>query len=100
MIAVIFEALVREGAQKDYLAAADVLRPHLLQMDGFLSIERFVGRQAAMRRCTHSPTGSTWIAPRAPSSDSNRAATSAWASTSPSPSPHRPYVTFSAADCR
>lgn len=41
MIAVIFEAQVREGAQKGYLDAADVLRPQLLQMDGFLSIERF-----------------------------------------------------------
>ena len=41
MIAVIFEAVAREGQRDAYLDAAARLRPLLLEMDGFVSIERF-----------------------------------------------------------
>jgi heme-degrading monooxygenase HmoA len=41
MIAVIFEVTPRAGRQDDYLAAAEGLRAHLQQLDGFLCIERF-----------------------------------------------------------
>lgn len=41
MIAVIFEVLPKEGCQAAYLGAAASLRPQLVQMDGFVSIERF-----------------------------------------------------------
>ena len=41
MIAVIFEAEAREGQRQAYLDAAARLRPLLMEMDGFISIERF-----------------------------------------------------------
>ena len=41
MIAVIFEVLPHEQHRQEYLDAAAALRPHLEQMDGFVSIERF-----------------------------------------------------------
>jgi heme-degrading monooxygenase HmoA len=41
MLAVIFEVIPREGRQQAYLDAAAALRPHLEQIDGFISIERF-----------------------------------------------------------
>ncbi|HJV51233.1 MAG TPA: antibiotic biosynthesis monooxygenase [Noviherbaspirillum sp.] len=41
MIAVIFEALPHAQQKQAYLDAAAALRPHLEQIDGFLSIERF-----------------------------------------------------------
>jgi heme-degrading monooxygenase HmoA len=41
MIAVIFEAWVSPEGQADYLDLAAQLRPHLEDVDGFLSIERF-----------------------------------------------------------
>ena len=41
MIAVIFEVVPNPERRQDYLDAAARLRPHLEQMDGFLSIERF-----------------------------------------------------------
>lgn len=41
MIAVIFEVLPHGQRRQDYLDAAGALRPHLEQIDGFLSIERF-----------------------------------------------------------
>ena len=41
MIAVIFEVVPHPERRQDYLDAAARLRPHLEQMDGFLSIERF-----------------------------------------------------------
>lgn len=41
MIAVIFEALPRDGQREAYLAAAASLRHHLDTIDGFISIERF-----------------------------------------------------------
>ncbi|MGO4570624.1 antibiotic biosynthesis monooxygenase family protein [Microvirga sp. 2TAF3] len=42
MIAVIFEVEPREGHRDDYLAIAASLRPLLDEIDGFISIERFV----------------------------------------------------------
>ena len=41
MIAVIFEVKIREGRQEEYLQIAAQLREHLLNVDGFISIERF-----------------------------------------------------------
>jgi len=41
MIAVIFEVVPKEGQVDAYLEAAGLLRPHLEEMDGFISIERF-----------------------------------------------------------
>lgn len=41
MIAVIFEVLPHAERRQDYLDAASALRPHLEDIDGFLSIERF-----------------------------------------------------------
>ena len=41
MIAVIFEAQTSADTQSEYLDLAAHLRPHLAEMDGFLSIERF-----------------------------------------------------------
>ena len=41
MIAVIFEVVPNAQRRKDYLDAASALRPHLEEIDGFLSIERF-----------------------------------------------------------
>jgi heme-degrading monooxygenase HmoA len=41
MIAVIFEVLPHAERRQDYLDAASALRPHLEEIDGFLSIERF-----------------------------------------------------------
>ncbi|HZP88804.1 MAG TPA: antibiotic biosynthesis monooxygenase [Burkholderiales bacterium] len=41
MIAVIFEVIPRPGQRDNYLALAASLRPHLAQLDGFVSIERF-----------------------------------------------------------
>jgi len=41
MIAVLFEAWPRDGAQDDYLSIAAGLRPELEAIDGFIGIERF-----------------------------------------------------------
>lgn len=41
MIAVIFEALPHKDRKDDYLDAASTLAPHLKDIDGFISIERF-----------------------------------------------------------
>nr|WP_315487795.1 antibiotic biosynthesis monooxygenase [uncultured Rhodoferax sp.] len=41
MIAVIFEVLPHAKHRQAYLATAASLRPHLEQIDGFISIERF-----------------------------------------------------------
>src|SRR5579864_2460473 len=43
MIAVIFEVRVKPGRKQDYLDIAAALRPELERIDGFISIERFVG---------------------------------------------------------
>lgn len=41
MIAVIFEVQPHEGRTQEYLDIAASLRPHLDEIDGFISIERF-----------------------------------------------------------
>jgi heme-degrading monooxygenase HmoA len=41
MICVIFEAELRAGQQQGYLDAAAALRPHLANVPGFISIDRF-----------------------------------------------------------
>ena len=41
MIAVIFEALPKEGKWEEYLDIAAFLRPELNKMEGFISVERF-----------------------------------------------------------
>ncbi|MBO3759179.1 antibiotic biosynthesis monooxygenase [Ciceribacter sp. L1K23] len=41
MIAVIFEVVPADGMRTSYLARAQMLRPLLQDVDGFLSIERF-----------------------------------------------------------
>lgn len=41
MIAVIFEVTPAEGRKGDYLDLAAELRPHLEEVEGFLSVERF-----------------------------------------------------------
>lgn len=41
MMAVIFEVVPAEGKTQAYLDAAAALRPLLVQIDGFISIERF-----------------------------------------------------------
>jgi heme-degrading monooxygenase HmoA len=40
-VAVIFEVVPAEGRKQDYLDAAARLRPLLVEVDGFISIERF-----------------------------------------------------------
>lgn len=41
MIAVIFEVVPAEGKRTSYLARAQLLRPLLEDIDGFISVERF-----------------------------------------------------------
>jgi len=41
MIAVIFEAWPKEGQQNEYFDLATQLKPILIQIEGFISIERF-----------------------------------------------------------
>jgi heme-degrading monooxygenase HmoA len=41
MIAVIFEVQPNDGCAETYLRIAERLRPHLDEIDGFVSIERF-----------------------------------------------------------
>ena len=41
MIAVIFEVQIAEGKTAEYLDIASELKPLLLEIDGFISIERF-----------------------------------------------------------
>jgi heme-degrading monooxygenase HmoA len=41
MIAVIFEVWPAEGEREHYLDIAADLRPHLSEIDGFISVERF-----------------------------------------------------------
>jgi len=41
MITVIFEALLNEGKHNDYFDLASQLKPELLEIKGFISIERF-----------------------------------------------------------
>jgi heme-degrading monooxygenase HmoA len=49
MIAVIFEVRIRPGRQQDYLDLASSLRAELEEIDGFLSVERFVSLTDANR---------------------------------------------------
>ena len=41
MLAVIFEVLLAEDKQEEYLNIAAMLRQHLKNVDGFIAIERF-----------------------------------------------------------
>lgn len=41
MIAVIFEVYPKEGHKDEYLDIAAALRPHLKEINGFISVERF-----------------------------------------------------------
>lgn len=41
MIAVIFEVVPNTNRKQDYFDAANALRRHLEEIDGFISIERF-----------------------------------------------------------
>ena len=41
MMAVIFEAIPREGKWEEYIRIAAKLRPELDQIDGFISVERY-----------------------------------------------------------
>lgn len=41
MIAVIFEVKIKDGKQEEYLQIAAQLKEHLVQVKGFISIERF-----------------------------------------------------------
>jgi heme-degrading monooxygenase HmoA len=41
MIAVIFEVMPQEGKKQEYLDIATYLKPTLITIDGFISIERF-----------------------------------------------------------
>lgn len=41
MTAVIFEGIPLEGRKNEYLSIAVDLKPHLMKMDGFVSIERY-----------------------------------------------------------
>ncbi|OYZ89984.1 MAG: antibiotic biosynthesis monooxygenase, partial [Rhizobiales bacterium 17-65-6] len=45
MFAVIFEVRPRPDQWEAYLALAQELRPRLIEMDGFLSVERFSARR-------------------------------------------------------
>lgn len=52
MIAVIFEVQIQEGRQEEYLQIAAQLREHLVQVDGFISIERFASLSAEGKLCS------------------------------------------------
>lgn len=41
MYAVIFEVKIKETGKDEYLAIAAILREQIIEMDGFISIERF-----------------------------------------------------------
>lgn len=41
MIAIIFEVYPRDGQKENYLEIAAGLRPHLEEIEGFISVERF-----------------------------------------------------------
>ena len=52
MIAVIFEVQIQEGRQEEYLQIAAQLREHLVQVDGFISIERFSSLSEEGKLCS------------------------------------------------
>jgi heme-degrading monooxygenase HmoA len=52
MIAVIFEVHLREGKQEEYLQIAAQLKEQLVQVDGFISIERFTSLSEEGKLCS------------------------------------------------
>ncbi len=52
MIAVIFEVKIQQGRQEEYLQIAAQLREHLVQVDGFISIERFTSLSEEGKLCS------------------------------------------------
>ncbi|MGK2907621.1 MAG: antibiotic biosynthesis monooxygenase family protein [Desulfuromonadales bacterium] len=52
MIAVIFEVQIQEGKQEEYLQIAAQLREHLVNIDGFISIERFSSLSEEGKLCS------------------------------------------------
>jgi heme-degrading monooxygenase HmoA len=52
MIAVIFEVQIKEGKQEEYLQIAATLREHLVNIDGFISIERFASLSEEGKLCS------------------------------------------------
>lgn len=52
MIAVIFEVIIKDGQKEKYLELAADLREHLMQVDGFLSIERFASLSEDGKLCS------------------------------------------------
>jgi heme-degrading monooxygenase HmoA len=52
MIAVIFEVHIKEGRQQESLQIAAELREHLIQIDGFISIERFTSLAEESKLCS------------------------------------------------
>lgn len=52
MIAVIFEVQIKEGKQEEYLQIAAQLREHLVNVKGFISIERFASLSTEGKICS------------------------------------------------
>jgi heme-degrading monooxygenase HmoA len=52
MIAVIFEVKIQAGKQDEYLHIATKLREHLVNVDGFISIERFASLSEEGKICS------------------------------------------------
>ncbi len=52
MIAVIFEVKIQAGKQDEYLQIATKLREHLVNVDGFISIERFASLSEEGKICS------------------------------------------------
>ena len=52
MIAVIFEVKIQAGKQDEYLQIAAKLREHLVNVDGFISIERFASLSEEGKLCS------------------------------------------------
>ena len=49
MIAVIFKAKIRHGMEEEYSRIASAIEPILKEIDGFISIERFYGKDEDRR---------------------------------------------------
>ncbi len=52
MIAVIFEVKIKQGKQDEYLQIAAELREHLVNVPGFISIERFSSLSEEGKLCS------------------------------------------------
>ena len=52
MIAVIFEVKIQAGKQDEYLQIDEKLREHLVNIDGFISIERFASLSEEGKLCS------------------------------------------------